>query len=152
MDSRINFCMKLTCHSTIITTQFMVILVNWYNNRLLTLIRQFFLIPSRFNEFTASQSLYSWQSVGQSVSMSWRRAHFVDVWPDTASFSRVWVWNLLSCLCGALLWQEAGSVLGKSQSSHLSVHTFIIYIVVFHIFTMYIYTHYTIHIIYTGLI
>jgi hypothetical protein len=33
--------------------------------------------------------------------MSWFRAHFVDVWPDIASFSRVWVWNLLTCLCGA---------------------------------------------------
>jgi hypothetical protein len=44
-----------------------------------------------------SESLYGWQS----VSMSWRRADFVDVWPDIASFSRVWVWNLLSCLCGA---------------------------------------------------
>jgi predicted ABC-class ATPase len=42
-----------------------------------------------------------WQSVSQSVSMSWCRAHFVDVWPDIASFSRVWVWNLLSCLCEA---------------------------------------------------
>jgi hypothetical protein len=37
----------------------------------------------------------------QTVSMSWCRAHFVDVWPDMASFSRVWVWNLLFCLCGA---------------------------------------------------
>jgi hypothetical protein len=40
--------------------------------------------------------------VSQSVSQySWCRAHFVDVWPDIASFSRVWIWNLLSCLCGA---------------------------------------------------
>jgi hypothetical protein len=22
-------------------------------------------------------------------------------WPDIVSFSRSWVWNLLSCLCGA---------------------------------------------------
>jgi hypothetical protein len=35
-------------------------------------------------------------TVSHSVSMSWCRAHFVDVWPDIAS----WVWNLLSCLCG----------------------------------------------------
>jgi hypothetical protein len=35
------------------------------------------------------------------VSMSWCRAHFVDVWPDIASSSRVLVWNLLSSLCGA---------------------------------------------------
>jgi hypothetical protein len=40
-------------------------------------------------------------TVSQSVSMSWCRAHFVDVWPDIASFSRVLVWNLLSCLSGA---------------------------------------------------
>jgi hypothetical protein len=40
-------------------------------------------------------------TVSQSVSMSCCRAHFVDVWPDIASFSRVCVWNLLSCLCGA---------------------------------------------------
>jgi hypothetical protein len=41
-----------------------------------------------------SKSFYGWQS----VSLSWRRALFVDVWPDIASFS---VWNLLLCLCGA---------------------------------------------------
>jgi hypothetical protein len=34
----------------------------------------------------------------QSVSMSWCRAHFVDVWPDIASFSRVWVWNFISII------------------------------------------------------
>jgi hypothetical protein len=44
-----------------------------------------------------SESLYGWQS----VSISSCRPHFADVWPDIASFSRVWVWNLLSCLCGA---------------------------------------------------
>jgi hypothetical protein len=44
-----------------------------------------------------SESLYGCQS----VSMSWCRAYFVDVWPDIASFSRDWVWDLLSCLCGA---------------------------------------------------
>jgi hypothetical protein len=33
--------------------------------------------------------------------MSWCRVHFVDDWPDIASFSRVWVYNLLSCLGGA---------------------------------------------------
>jgi hypothetical protein len=44
-----------------------------------------------------SESLYGWQS----VSMSWCRAHFMDVWPDIASFSRVWVWNVLCCPCGA---------------------------------------------------
>jgi hypothetical protein len=46
---------------------------------------------------TESESFYGWQSVSQ----SWYRAHFMDVWPDIASFSRVWFWNLLSCLCGA---------------------------------------------------
>jgi hypothetical protein len=45
------------------------------------------------------------------------------------------------------LWREAGPVLCKSQSSHLSVCTSRIYIFVFHTFTIYI--HYTIYIIYT---
>jgi hypothetical protein len=31
---------------------FIALLVNWYNNRLLPLIRQFFLIPNRINKFT----------------------------------------------------------------------------------------------------
>jgi hypothetical protein len=44
-----------------------------------------------------SESLYGWQS----VSMSWCRDHFVDFWPYISSCSRVWVWNLLFCLCGA---------------------------------------------------
>jgi hypothetical protein len=37
---------------------------------------------------------------------------------------------------GRPLWREAGSVLCKSQSSHLSVCTFTIYIFVFHTFTI----------------
>jgi hypothetical protein len=37
----------------------------------------------------------------QSVSMSWCRAHFADVWSDIASFWRVRVWNSLFCLCRA---------------------------------------------------
>jgi hypothetical protein len=49
------------------------------------------------DERSDSESLYDWRS----VRMSWYRAHFADVWPDIASFWRVWVWNLLSCLCGA---------------------------------------------------
>jgi hypothetical protein len=40
---------------------------------------------------------------------------------------------------GRPLWQEAVSVLCKSQSSHLSMCTFIINIFVFHTFTIYIY-------------
>jgi hypothetical protein len=35
----------------IITVTFVTLFVNWYNNRLLPLIRQFFLIPNRINEF-----------------------------------------------------------------------------------------------------
>jgi hypothetical protein len=35
----------------IITVSFVTLFVNWYNNRLLQLIRQFFLIPNRINEF-----------------------------------------------------------------------------------------------------
>jgi hypothetical protein len=37
--------------SDIITVSFIALFVNWYNNRLLPLIRQFFLIPNRINEF-----------------------------------------------------------------------------------------------------
>jgi hypothetical protein len=58
------------------------------------------------------------------------RAHIVDVWPDIASFSRVCVLNLLSSVEHPL-WREAGSVLCKSQPSHLSVCTFTIYILYF---------------------
>jgi hypothetical protein len=48
---------------------------------------------------------------------------------------------------GCPLWREAGTVLCKSQSSHLIVWTFIINIFVFHTFIINI--HYIIHIIYT---
>jgi hypothetical protein len=48
-----------------------------------------------------SQSESHFTADSQSVSRSRRRAHFVDVWADIASFARLWVWNLLSCLCGA---------------------------------------------------
>jgi hypothetical protein len=45
-----SFCMKLIAViPTIIIT--VTLFVSWYNNRLLTLIRQFFLIPNRINEF-----------------------------------------------------------------------------------------------------
>jgi hypothetical protein len=37
--------------SIITTVSFITLLVNWYNNRLLPLIRQFFLIPTRIYEF-----------------------------------------------------------------------------------------------------
>jgi hypothetical protein len=49
---------------------------------------------------------------------------------------------------GRPLWREAGPVLCKSQSSHFSLCTFTINISVFHTFTIYIYIHYTIQIIY----
>jgi hypothetical protein len=35
----------------ITTVSFIALLVNWYDKRLLPLIRQFFLIPKRINEF-----------------------------------------------------------------------------------------------------
>jgi hypothetical protein len=35
----------------------MVLLVNWYNNRLLPLIRQLYLIPNRIKEFRDLSSL-----------------------------------------------------------------------------------------------
>jgi hypothetical protein len=47
---------------------------------------------------------------------------------------------------GRLLWREAGSVLCKSQSSHLSVCIFTIYIFVFHNFTTHTHTHTRAHI------
>jgi hypothetical protein len=37
----------------IITVRVIALLMNWCNNRLLPLIRQFFLIPNRINEFFA---------------------------------------------------------------------------------------------------
>jgi hypothetical protein len=89
-----------------------------------------------------SGPLYGWQS----VSTLCCRAHFVDVWPDIAPFSRVRVCNFLSCLCGVSslrrglvcpLWREAWPVLCKSQFSHLSVCTFTIYIFVFHTCTIF---------------
>jgi hypothetical protein len=75
------------------------------------------------------------------VSMSWCRADFVDSCPYIASFS-------ICCpvSMGRPLWREARSVLCKSQSSNLSVHTFTINIFVFHTFItftyIYIYTLY----------
>jgi hypothetical protein len=104
-----------------------------------------------------SQSLYGWQSVSQSVCLG--------VEPTLLTFDQILLpfqvfGSEICCLVsvGRLLWREAGSVLCKSQSSHLSVCTFTIYIFVFHTFTIcsiYIYTHththtqYTIHIIHT---
>jgi hypothetical protein len=54
------FCMMLIILiSTIITTvSFIAVLVNLYNNRLLTLIRQFILIPSRINAFIYLRPYY----------------------------------------------------------------------------------------------
>jgi hypothetical protein len=81
-------------------------------------------------------------TVSQQVSMSWCRAHFVDIWPDIASFSRVWVWNLLSCL-----WWEAASVC-HSLVNCLCVHLPFTFLSFTH---LPLYKHYTIHtrIIYT---
>jgi hypothetical protein len=47
---------------------------------------------------------------------------------------------------GRPLWREAWCVVCKSQSSHLSVCTFTIYMFVFHTFTMYIYIYIYIYI------
>jgi hypothetical protein len=90
-----------------------------------------------------SQRLYGWQSVS---SISWCRAHFVDVWPDIASSFQVFG-SGICCLVsvGRPLWREAGSVLCKSQSSHLSVCIFTIYIFIFHTFP-YTHTHTHTHI------
>jgi hypothetical protein len=45
----VNWIMKLI--AVISTVSFIAFLVNWYNNRLLPQIRQFFLTPNRINEF-----------------------------------------------------------------------------------------------------
>jgi hypothetical protein len=46
----ISFCMKLIV--VIITeVSFITLFVNWFNNTFLPLLRQFFLIPNRMNEF-----------------------------------------------------------------------------------------------------
>jgi hypothetical protein len=52
-----------------------------------------------FSSQNQSQSLYGWQSVSQSDFLGVEP--IVDVWPDIASFWSVWVWNVLSWLCGA---------------------------------------------------
>jgi hypothetical protein len=73
---------------------------------------------TRGQSVSQSESLYGWQSVSQSVSTSWCRSHFVDVWPDIASSSRVWVWNMLSCLSGApSLTSESESLYGWQSVS-----------------------------------
>jgi hypothetical protein len=45
-----------------------------------------------------SKLLYDWQSVSQSVSMSWYRAPLWDLRPDVTSCRNVAVWNLRSCV------------------------------------------------------
>jgi hypothetical protein len=78
---------------------------------------------------------------GQSVSMSWCRAHFVDVWPDIAFFSTVWVWNLLSCLWGALSDERPGlSFVSHSLVICLYVH-FLLTFLCFTLFIIYTYIH-----------
>jgi hypothetical protein len=42
----------------IITVSFVTLSVNWYNNRFLPLIRQFFLIPNGINEISAGFTSY----------------------------------------------------------------------------------------------
>jgi hypothetical protein len=55
--------------------------------------------------------------------MSWCRTHFVDVYPDIASFSTDWVWNLLSCLWGAFSDEKPGlSFVSHSLVICLYVH------------------------------
>jgi hypothetical protein len=48
----INLCMKLVAVITPISTtgSFITLLVNWYKNGLIPLIRQFFHIPNRIND------------------------------------------------------------------------------------------------------
>jgi hypothetical protein len=70
------------------------------------------------SRYRALRSLSVRVTLRLTVSMSWCRAHFVDVWPDIASFSRVWVWNLLSCLWPPLL--------RHSHHGENTVHPFIV--------------------------
>jgi hypothetical protein len=62
-----------------ITVSFITLFVNWYNNRLLPLIRQIFLIPYRSNEFVKLKLrlIYDWQ-VGRPVCLG-VSAHFGPV-------------------------------------------------------------------------
>jgi hypothetical protein len=85
-----------------------------------------------------SESLYGSQSVSQSVCLG--------VEPTLWTFDQILLpfqvfGSGICCFVsvGRPLWREAGSVLFKSQSSHLSVCTFTMYIFVFHTFTVYIY-------------
>jgi hypothetical protein len=100
-----------------------------------------FFLSFVFQSELESVSLFGWQSVSQYVLASS---------PLCGRLTRYCI--LFKCLgLGRPLWREAGSVLCKPQSSHLSVCTFTIYIFVSYNFTiyLYIYIHYTIHIIYT---
>jgi hypothetical protein len=49
--------------------------------------------------WSESESLYGWQSVSQSVCLGVEPTLWT--FDQIASFSSVWVWHLLSCLCGA---------------------------------------------------
>jgi hypothetical protein len=69
-----------------------------------------------------SESHYDWQSVSQSVLVSYP---IWGIWPQTC-FSVLNLRKLQSCLCGRPLWWEVGSVFCYSQSlSQLSVCTYI---------------------------
>jgi hypothetical protein len=73
--------------------------------------------------FPQSESLCGWQS----VSISWCRAHFVDVWPGIASFSSVWVWNVLCCLCGAPSLTRGRVCPCLLQLYHTHIYTYTLY-------------------------
>jgi hypothetical protein len=58
-----------------------------------------------------SKLLYDWQSVSQSVSMSWYRTLLWDLRPDITSCRNVPIWNLQSCFVGRPLWREDRSAI-----------------------------------------
>jgi hypothetical protein len=61
--------------------------------------------------FSKSKSLYDWQSVSQSVSMSWYQGPLWGLRPDITSCRNVAVWNLLLVSVGCPLWREDGSAI-----------------------------------------
>jgi hypothetical protein len=99
-----------------------------------------FNIPALSPRLSSTQSPLKLQSQSHfsADSMSWCRARFVDVRPDIASFSRVWFWNLLSCLWCALSDERPDlPFVSHSLVICLCVCTFTVNIFVFHIFIVY---------------
>jgi hypothetical protein len=92
-------------------------------------------VPEVVLSQSESESLYGWQW----VSMAWCRAHTLRTFDQILlPFQEFESGICCPVSVGCPLWREAGSVLCKSQSSHLPVCTFTINIFVFtHIYHIY---------------